>query len=408
MPAERIVLTEDRIRGLKPPDRETMLWDRDVRGFGLRCYPSGLKRFIFQYRTGGRGAAQRRITLGEAGTLRLADARDAARKYAGNLAMGRDPQADRKEDARREASRLDRLLDAYEAHLGARGVVNVKAIMSLLRRELLGPLGKVSAETIRRRDVADRVARLEAAGKPGAAQDLRAKATTFFGWAVNRDLIYANPLAGWRRDRATRAQMKVRPGKALSADQLAAVWRACSAVPAPFGDYVRFLLLTGQRRSETALMRRADVDLEAGVWTIPAKHAKNGREHRIPLPPLAVAVIRRQERHAGDPHVFATGLGKPMSGWTKRQDKLIELSGVAFTLHDCRRTFRSGLTALGVESELAEIMINHVRDDLVERYDREPRWKERFASATTWADHVANLVRDPGSPVIDLASRAIA
>lgn len=66
MPADRIVLTEDRIRSLKAPDQETMLWDRDVRGFGLRCYPSGLKKFIFQYRAGngGRGSQQRRITLG--------------------------------------------------------------------------------------------------------------------------------------------------------------------------------------------------------------------------------------------------------------------------------------------------------------------------------------------------------
>lgn len=322
--------------------------------------------------------------------------------------MGRDPQADRQEDARREASRLDRLLDGYEAHLRARSVVNAKPIMAMLRRELLVPLGKVAGESIRRRDVADRVSRLEAAGKPGAAQDLRAKATTFFSWAANRDLIYANPLAGWRRDRATRAQMKVRPGRALSAHELATVWRACSDLPAPFGDFVRFLLLTGQRRTETAVMRREDVDLDAGIWTIPARHAKNGREHRVPLPPLAIAIIRRQARHAGDPHVFATGLRKPMSGWTKRQDKLIELSGVQFTLHDCRRTFRSGLTALRVENELAEIMLNHVRDDLEERYDREPRSKERMAAASAWADHIAALVRDDSAPVIDLASRATA
>ena len=171
--------------------------------------------------------------------------------------------------------------------------------------------------------------------------------------------------------------MAVRPGKSLSADELKAVWSACGDMPAPFGDYVRFLLLTGQRRKETALMRRTDVDLDAGVWTIPAKHAKNGREHRVPLPPVAVAIVAPPKRWAGDPHVFATGTGKPMSGWTKRQNKLVERSGVTFTLHDCRRTFRSGLTALKVESELAEIMLNHVRNDLIERYDREPRWQEK-------------------------------
>lgn len=407
MPADRVALTEDRVKAIKPPERETMVWDRDVRGFGVRCYPTGLKRYILQYRTGGRQTPQRRITLGEAGSLRLADARDAARTYLGELAQGRDPQARLQQAARQEATRLGVLLDAYEAHLAARGVVNQQAIMSLLRRELLGGLGNVHAETIRRRDVADRVSKLEAVGKPGAAQDLRAKATTFFGWAVNGDRIYANPLAGWRRERATRAQMAVRPGKSLSSEELKAVWQACSGVAAPFGDFVRFLFLTGQRKTETARMRRAHVDLESGVWTIPAKHAKNGREHRVPLPPLAVAIVKRQERHAGDPHIFATGTAKPMSGWTKRQDKLVECSGVEFTLHDCRRTFRSGLTALRVETELAEILLNHVRDDLIERYDREPRWAERMAAAGAWADHVAALVGadDPAGAVIDLAAR---
>ena len=71
MERQRIVLTEDRIRAIQPPDRETMIWDRDIRGFGLRCYPTGLKRFILQYRTGGRKTPQRRITIGEAGSIRL-------------------------------------------------------------------------------------------------------------------------------------------------------------------------------------------------------------------------------------------------------------------------------------------------------------------------------------------------
>lgn len=407
---QRFALTEERIRALKPTEKEVTLWDRDLRGFGVRCYPTGLKKFILQYRAngGGRNAQQRRITLGVAGSVRLSDARAAAQKHLGEIAMGRDPQAERKEAVRADATRLDVLLDTYEKHLAARKVVNRKTIMSLLRRELLGPLGKVYADNIRRRDVAERVEKLEADGWPGTAQDLRSKATTFFGWAVNRDLIYANPLAGWRRERTTRAQMKAPRGRALGSDEIRAVWVACGDVPAPFGDYVRLLLLTGQRRKETAMMRWADLDLGAGVRIIPAKQAKNGREHRVPLPPQAVELIARQRRWADDPYVFATGIGKPMSGWTKRQAKLVQFSSVAFTLHDCRRTFRSGLRALRVETELAEIMLNHVREDLIERYDREPRWAERMAAAAAWADQIAGNVRgEAGAEVIQLhASRA--
>jgi integrase len=411
--SERIRLTEERVRTLQPPATgETVLWDSEVSGFGLRCYPSGRKVFILYYRAngGGRAAPKRRMTIGEAGSVKLADARGAAQQYLGQIAAGGDPQAQRKEAARRQAARLDKALEAYEQYLAGRQVVNQKHILSLLRRELLRPLGKVDLAAIDRQKIADRVTRLEDQLQPGAAQDLRAKATTFLNWAVNRGLIYANPLAGWRRERATRAQITARRGKALASGEIKALWRACGAVSAPFGDYVRILLLLGQRRKETAHMRWCDLDLENGAWTIPAAHAKNGRGHRVPLPPFALTIIRRQPRWAECPYVFAGRGGKPMSGWSKHQASLIAKSGVKFTLHDCRRTFRSGLRLVGMDSELAELMLNHARADLIERYDREPRLEERSRAATAWADHVAGLVgrQGSGAEVVELAVRASA
>ncbi|SDK12495.1 protein of unknown function [Bradyrhizobium sp. Rc2d] len=74
----RVNLTEERIKALKPEEGcELVLWDTEVRGFGVRCWPSGRKMFILLYRAngGGRKAPQRRMTLGEVGSVRLADAR---------------------------------------------------------------------------------------------------------------------------------------------------------------------------------------------------------------------------------------------------------------------------------------------------------------------------------------------
>ncbi len=63
-----------------------------------------------------------------------------------------------------------------------------------------------------------------------------------------------------------------------------------------------------------------------------------------------------------------------------------------WTLHDLRRTFRSGLTALGVEESVGEIMINHRPETLRSIYDREPRLDARRAAAKRWAAHLAGLV----------------
>ncbi|MCC8945436.1 integrase arm-type DNA-binding domain-containing protein [Bradyrhizobium sp. Arg62] len=402
----RVNLTEERIKALRPnQDGEVVLWDTEVRGFGVRCWPSGRKLFILLYRAngGGRKAPQRRMTLGEVGSVRLADARTAARKYVGQIAGGLDPQNQRKEALRRDAARLDRAIDAYEKHLQGRHVVNTVHIISLLRRELLGPLGKVDVQTIDRQSVADQITKLEERKKPGAAQDLRSKSATFLNWCVNRGLLQANPLGGWRRDRTTRAQFTCRKGRAIPEAELKLIWRGCSAVSAPYGDYVRILLLLGQRRKETALMKRADVDFAKSVWTIPGTQTKNGREHRVPLPSFALAILQRQKKWAGCDYVFAGAGGNAMTGWSKRQPDLVKKCGVKFNLHDCRRTFRSGLTAVGTEEEVAELMLNHTREELLETYDREPRWKERVEAAQKWAQYIARIVE--GVAVKELAAQ---
>jgi integrase len=81
-----------------------------------------------------------------------------------------------------------------------------------------------------------------------------------------------------------------------------------------------------------------------------------------------------------------------MSGWTQLVGGLCEAAAVEFTLHDLRRTFRTGLTNLGADFDLAELMLGHQRNDLVRRYDRSQRWNERTQFAECWAANVLSLV----------------
>jgi integrase len=426
---DRVTLTEDRIRAFPPPERgEAVLWDATVTGFGVRCfpvgrkYPAGRKVFILMYRP--RSIAnppKRRMTIGEFGSISLYDARAAAKSYLGQVAMGGDPQAARKEVARRQASRLDVAIEAYGRHLERRHVVHAAQIVRNLKRYMPGPLDKVELPAIDRHCMAQQIAKIEAQavgdavmrkrsrtkqgektstanvrrkiGGPGAAADFRTKAHTFFNWAVGQGLIYANPLAGWRRERLTRVQLTNRTGRALSDDEIKAVWDVCDLVPAPYGDFVRLLLLTGQRRTETSRIRWSDVDVRARTWTIPETVAKNGRRHVVPLPAEAYVLLMRQPRSNHSEFVFAgRNGGSSISNWSKRHGALVKKAGVSFTLHDLRRTFRSGLRKVGVDTELAEMMLNHSRAELVEIYDREPLLAERSQAAERWAQYVMRLV----------------
>ena len=56
----------------------------------------------------------------------------------------------------------------------------------------------------------------------------------------------------------------------------------------PFGDFIKLLFLTGQRRSEVAEMRWEDIDLDSKIWSIPAAMNKSARQHNVPLSDAAI------------------------------------------------------------------------------------------------------------------------
>jgi integrase len=396
----KVDLTMARIEAAQRAARECFLWDSKVPGLGVRVRPTGRAVFVVQYRTdGSRLAQQRRQNLGQVGQIDIPTARRRARDMLGSVAAGIDPAAEREREHQRRAATLAVALEAYGDALKARRVVNAAWYLSALRRHLAEPLGPAATlEDLGRAQLVGLVERLEAAGKPGAAQELRQRMTAFFGWCVDTGRLAASPLAGLRRPRQTRAQRLESPGRALTDDEIRRLWHACESDGWPFGDYVRVLLLCGQRRTETAAMRWQNVDLDAALWRIPAAHAKTGKAHVVPLPGLVRDIIARCPRLAENEHVFAGRGGAAMSGWSKRLPRLIAAAGIApFTLHDCRRTFRSGLSRLGVAYDVAELMLAHRREDLTQRYDRADLWPQRVEAAERWATHVAGLLADRGN-----------
>ena len=438
---ERVSLTEERVRAQEPPATgEAYLWDSKVAGFGVRCFPTGSKVYVLMYRLAGLGRAspRRRLKIGTVGGISLAQARNIAQDHLGAIARGGDPVAESKIARRKQTSRIDAALVSYALHLEKRRVVNRDQVVASLTRWMPGPQASTDLSEIDRRTMAEAVAKIEnqrvdettmrrralksgldtrepgrvsrKIGGPGAAKAFRSFASTFFSWAVSEGLVYANPLAGWRMPRKTRAEKTERSGKALSPVELKSLWTA-TADEIAFSRYVRLLILTGQRRTETSTMRWEDIDLAKGEWTIPATRAKNSRKHVVPLGPIAVGLLKGRSRPDG--FVFAGKIeGTAMSGFSKRTAELVKSSGVDFTLHDLRRTFRSGLSALGVDMDLGEMMLNHVREDLIETYDREPRMNERRKAALAWEAHVSALGKGPddgarqeSADVISLAER---
>jgi integrase len=224
----------------------------------------------------------------------------------------------------------------------------------------------------------------------------------FFGWCVKERRVDANPCAAVHKPRASTPRERV-----LSDEELVAVWHGCEKLSPPFAAMVKLLILTGGRLRECARLRWSELR-EDGVWVLPASRAKNKREHRIPLTPLARDIIRNVPRVDGSDFVLTCTGRNPVDGHGVIKKALDEASGVTdWVWHDLRRTVATGLQRLGVRLEVTEAVLNHTgsRAGIVGIYQRYAFDDEKRAALAAWADRVAMLT---GGNIVDLAGQETA
>ena len=109
-----------------------------------------------------------------------------------------------------------------------------------------------------------------------------------FNWAVGKDRL---PGLSWSSGIQAPTKEKARE-RWLSDQEIIRFWQACEQIDYPFGPLFRFLLLTGQRRTEASQMEWAELDLDTKLWTIPASKAKSGRTHEVQLSSQAIEILR--------------------------------------------------------------------------------------------------------------------
>ena len=167
------------------------------------------------------------------------------------------------------------------------------------------------------------------------------------------------------------------------------------------------LLLTGCRRIEIGSLQWSEINLETHSITLPKERTKNGREHVVPLCEAALAIIEaipRRDREL----VFGIGRGG-FSGWNKSKrelDKTLQFK-TPWTLHDIRRTVRTGMGQLGVLPHVAEAALNHLPPKLIRTYDRNTYATEKRAALDLWTNHLLVAVaKASGANVTKLQTRA--
>lgn len=402
-------LTDTKIAGLKldPGKTDQIFFDDEIAGFGVRIREGGSRKFVLHYRIGGN---QRRHTIGAVGVLKLEEARHRARRALVDLGDGKDPAAQKAEAKQHARMNFKAAADDYIKVLQARvsaGELKPRSLVEIERHLLkhFEPLHKLVLTSISRSTVATRLRELAQDSGPGAADRTRSNVSTFFGWAIGEGLCEHNPVTGTNRQAEAverdRSLIQVTPGKAPNYDEIVAVWKG--APDNDYGKIVRLLILTMCRRDEIGSLERGEIDREARLVRLPGSRTKNGREHLVPLSDPALAILDGIEQRGDREFVFGFGKGG-YSGWSKSKEQMDEAVKLKtpWTLHDLRRTGRTGLGILGVAPHVAEAVLNHLPPRLVRTYDTNAYFKEKREALDLWAAHLMGLVHGAASNVVPI------
>lgn len=405
--AGAVGLTDAKIKGLRAPETGRIeVADKVVSGLRLRVGPSGAKTFIVRKRIGGRIA---NVTVGRFHDRRftLTDARKKARTLLNDIEAGGDPRGDTRSAPGAAGGTIRALFADYRKAKAARR--SIGEIERIFEKYVLPEIGDRLADSVNRADVTrliDGVARGRGKPTPVMARAVAAQLSAFYSWAMPRlHRLEVNPCRDAGRPDKPKARERV-----LSNEELKALWLALEGEGLPWGPSVKLLILTGQRRDEVFSADRAEFDLAAGLWTIPADRAKNGKAHLVPLSKAAVSILAALPVIDGSAKLFPSrgDAKRGPSGFSRALTRIIGNMSKAvggddqepapiehFTLHDLRRTMATGLQRLGVRLEVTEAVLNHVsgtRGGLVGVYQRHNFLDEKRRALDLWAAELERIV----------------
>ena len=332
--------------------------DSAIVGFGLRVTSGGAKSFIVEKRINGK---VKRMTLGRYGNLTVEQAKKEAMKTLGKVAIGEDPIAEKKEKNVRSLS----LQDTFDDYLNTRKdlkqttIDDYKRVMKWAFEDWLSrPITDISKDMVENRHC-ERGKRSKARAN-NSMRVLRAiinHARNKFEDAKGNPIILINPV---ERLSQNRAWFKVEKRQTLiKAHQLSPWYKATLQLNhETTRDYLYFVLFTGLRRTEAAQLQWDQVDFNDLTFTLP--DTKNGESHTLPLSDYLEALLRRRYEHRESDFVFPSNSKKGyIIDPQKSLLRVIDLSGVVFTLHDLRRTFITIAESLDIPAYALKQLLNH-------------------------------------------------
>ena len=363
--ADKIKLTQAVLRDLQPMPGKAQadVWDINLPGFGVRISAAGRKTFFVMTRVNGRLV---RATVGKFLTMNYVDAFKAAKRMLVDMGDGKNPNDEKKarrsgtltlggvfetfmstrKDKREELTTRTQeqyrlIFDKHLAHWKGRHVKEISRVMVQELHEKIGSgRGKNAAN--------------------GAIRFLR-RLMNFS--RARYDVPERNPVEGveWYRD--GRRSVIIKP-----VDMPKWFTTVSTMQHETMRDYLLLVLFTGLRRNEAMKLTWENVDLADKTLTVP--ETKNGEAHSLPLSSFLFKLLSERYERWGEP----TGYVFP--SWSKHGHltnvqhgmKLLQAAGLAYTLHDLRRTFITTAERLDISIYTVKRLANHKHTDVTGKH----------------------------------------
>jgi integrase len=347
---------------------------------------TGARKWVLRFTWRGK---PKEMGLGGAAGVSLADARDRAATARRKIAQGINPIEARKRDTSiptfgevadevrqslSEGFRNEKHKAQWKSTLGTYAApLHAKPVDTITTDEVLAvlkPIWTTKAETASR--VRGRIEKIldaaKAKGFRGGENPAR--------WRGHLDHLLPRP------SRLMRGHHAAMPYEAVAAFLVQLQERQSMAALA-----LEMCILTAARSGEILGMRWSEIDLETKTWTVPAARMKAGREHRVPLSPRPVGILRHLKQINDGDFVFpGQARGKPLSDMAMEM-MLRRMKVNDATVHGFRSSFRDWAgNVSNFPRELIETALAHVIGDKAEQaYRRSDALEKRRQVMDTWA-----------------------
>jgi integrase len=374
----RKTLTDTSVSALKPKQKHYTLPDPGCVGHYVRVNPTGNKSYLAVTRDP--SGKQRWVTVGNADHLSIEDARKRAREIIISIKDGKDHTGPETFEVVAK--------EWLKRHCEAQAFVSTTVLRRQLELHVFPSWSGRDFTFIKRSEIAALLDKITDSAGDMAADKVLAILSGICRWYASRHDDYNSPIV--RGMRRIKPQERARE-RVLTDDEIRLIWSKCEGT---FGDIVKLLLLTGQRRDKVVSMRWDDISDD--VWSIPnGNKRQKGTGGDLVLPKMALDILHSRKR-GSSPYVFPGSMGHSyFKNYGRGKIALDEATGELphWQLHDLRRTARSLMSRAAVRDDHAERVLGHAIGGVKGVYDRHKYYEQKREALRMLAGLIDNILR---------------